>query len=66
MSKIQWNVDVTITCILIFFYSTQVFGIVSIQCYGCGPWVAGNVLSGPSLGNVAHPCSKPNDIKSMA
>ena len=44
-----------LTCILIFTDSTQVFGIVSVQCYGCGPRAAGNVLSGPSLEKVAHP-----------
>ena len=55
MSKIRQNVDITITCILIFIDSTQVFGIVSVQCYGCNPWAAGNILSGPSLEKIAHP-----------
>ena len=41
---------------LIFIDSTQVLiGIVSVQCYGCRPWAAGNVLSGHSLEKVAHP-----------
>ena len=49
----------TITCILIFIDSTQVLiGNVSVQCCGCGPWAAGNVLSGPSLKKVAQPWFK--------